>query len=358
MAGDRMQQLKTRFDNELPRHRVKAFNGSYLMHETKSKLGRNAGWNAILKRNDWFQRKAAQTLMQNVAALEQLVVFSYSYTAKKVFEVAKQAGCQTVLGQIDPGPVEENIVAEEVAQLKGTDTGFVRAPKQYWDDWHAECELADTIVVNSEWSRSALLKEGIDEKKISILPLVYEPSEAAKSFRRTYPESFTKARPLCVLWLGQVIPRKGIHYLIEAAKMLEEKPVLFRVVGNPGPWKSLLGSMKNVELVGQVPRSEVSGMYKSADVFLFPTLSDGFGLTQLEAQSWKLPLICSKFCGRVVRHGENGIELKSVSADRVVESISRVLATPSLLSDWSQQSKPSPFGMPQLVAKLIQLESF
>ena len=58
----------------------------------------------------------------------------------------------------------------------------------------------------------------------------------------------------------------------------------------------------------------MSKFYKEADVFILPTLSDGFGLTQLEAQSWKLPVIASRHCGEVVRDGENGVVLEEVSA--------------------------------------------
>ena len=212
------RKIAGRYSSALGNANVVAFNNSSLRFETQSKVRQRTGWDLILRRNEWFQNHAVAWLQHRLKPED--TVFSYSYTAKDIFRLAKQVGCRTVLGQIDPGIGEENIVATEVARFPDLDTGFERAPRRYWEDWHAECDLADTIMVNSEWSRSALIKEGIDEEKISIVPLVYEPSDAAKSFRRTYPESFTKARPLCVLWLGQVIPRKGIHYLIEAAKML------------------------------------------------------------------------------------------------------------------------------------------
>lgn len=65
-------------------------------------------------------------------------------------------------------------------------------------------------------------------------------------------------------------------------------------------------SHEPVRWIGSVPRSATAMYYQLADVFLFPTLSDGFGLTQLEAQAWKLPIITSKFCGEVVKDRVNG----------------------------------------------------
>ena len=55
-----------------------------------------------------------------------------------------------------------------------------------------------------------------------------------------------------------------------------------------------------VRWAGTVSREDTARYYRDADVFLFPTYSDGFGLTQLEAQAWKLPIIASVFCGAVV----------------------------------------------------------
>jgi hypothetical protein len=57
---------------------------------------------------------------------------------------------------------------------------------------------------------------------------------------------------------------------------------------------------------------------------LFPTLSDGFGLTQLEAQRWKLPIIASGYCGDVVENGHNGIRLEGVTVDSICSALTDV----------------------------------
>ena len=51
------------------------------------------------------------------------------------------------------------------------------APPEYWALWREECELADRIVVNSEWSREGLIRGGVPAEKISIIPLAYEAPE-------------------------------------------------------------------------------------------------------------------------------------------------------------------------------------
>ncbi len=72
--------------------------------------------------------------------------------------------------------------------------------------------------------------------------------------------------------------------------------------------------------------SPVESYYRDADVFILPTLSDGFGLTQLEAQAWKLPVIASRYCGEVVRDGFNGVVIEEVTGLRIAEVIARVFA--------------------------------
>jgi len=81
-----------------------------------------------------------------------------------------------------------------------------------------------------------------------------------------------------------------------------------------------------------VPHSETVGYYQNADVFLFPTLSDGFGLTQLEAQAWQLPVIASRTCGEVVTDRINGLLLPEVSGEAVAAALDECLRRPALLA--------------------------
>ena len=175
----------------------------------------------------------------------------------------------------------------------GLEAGANSAPLSYWDKWRAECRLADRIVVNSDWSRQGLLDEGVPADKIHVVPLSYDPSMEATGFIRTYPAAFDSARPLRVLFLGQVNVRKGLLEILGAISLLEALPVEFWVVGDvqmtiPPEYRH----NPRIKWFGAVPRSETTRFYRDADVFLFPTFSDGFGLTQLEAQAWKFARDC------------------------------------------------------------------
>src|SRR5262249_17037601 len=140
----------------------------------------------------------------------QLTLFAYSYAALAPFRLARARGWRTVLGQIDPGPGEERIVARLGAEAPALVPDWRPMGTRYWDAGREETRLADLIVVNSPWSRRLLEEEGVPPQKIRIVPLGLQPPTAAAQFRRTYPQRFTAQRPLRVLFLGQVNLRKGV----------------------------------------------------------------------------------------------------------------------------------------------------
>jgi glycosyltransferase involved in cell wall biosynthesis len=92
-----------------------------------------------------------------------------------------------------------------------------------------------------------------------------------------------------------------------------------------------------VRWVGPAPRQATEEFYRNADVFLFPTFSDGFGLTQLEAQAWKLPVIATAFCGEVVQHGRNGWVLPEIAPLSIATVLRELLRDPSRLQVASDQ---------------------
>src|SRR5919205_2606796 len=213
-----------RFHPDLTGARVVAPNLAALTFELKASLARENGWKLISQRNNWFQRYALAELKR--ATNGNHTIFAYSYAAAELFKFARARGWRTVLGQIDPGPAEERIVA----RLQ-TDGKWQPAPKAYWDNWRNECSLADQIIVNSQWSKDALLSEGVPAEKIQIIPVAYETWNDSRSFQRLYPRAFSAERPLRVLFLGQINLRKGVRQLLDAVQLLKGEPVEFWFVG-------------------------------------------------------------------------------------------------------------------------------
>lgn len=344
-----------RFHPDLAGARVISTNIPALVFELKASFARQNGWHLISRRNEWFQQHAVAHL--KATANGKHTVFAYSYAAREIFECARERGWRTVLGQIDPGPVEERIVTDLQNKSPVQHTRWKPAPKAYWDNWRDECSLADQIVVNSDWSRDALIADGVAPEKIRVIPLAYEAGSDSRSFQRHYPRVFSAERPLRVLFLGQINLRKGVAQLLDAVKLLTREHVEFWFVGPTQiDVPEELQRHPQVRWFGVAARVAVERYYRDADVFILPTLSDGFGLTQLEAQAWKLPVIATRHCGDVVRDGRNGVILKEVSGHAIADVLHQFLRSPETLSAMAVQcGVEERFSLATLASSLREL---
>lgn len=338
----RLPRVDTRYEPDLKTVLTVSFSKMFLLLAALRKLTASwANWRSWLIRasDDLYQRLAAWQLVRTKQTTQDTWIFAYSYSARDIFRVAKDRGWTTVLGQINPGPREEEIV-NEVYQSEAGIPGTMTA-SAYWERWREECSLADAIIVNSDWSRRLLIEAGIKSDKLHVIPLAYEPPKAAANFERRYPDQFTRERPLRVLYLGAAHLRKGIHLLLRAARQLAEEkaPVEFVIVGRdevPGGLQRQLPI--NVKWVAEVNRKATTAFYQQADVFALPTFSDGFALTLLEAQAWKLPAIVSQRCGQVVENDVNGWVLDKLDDISIQQILRTCLQSPDRLRDCASRA--------------------
>ncbi len=334
LPGGRARRLRERFHPELE-GRTTGLTMSLISHELLWSAKGLRGWDLFMARNEWFQVRAASAL---AAIAGRPIVFAHSYAALEVFRNAKRRGCRCVLGQIDPGERHFAIVNETARQAPEYGAPPQAPPAAYLEHWREECELADHIIVNSEWSRRCLEEARVSAGKLSIAPLAYE-TDGDDAAPHEYPERFAAGRPLRLLFVGQVTVAKGIKPLLEAMALLADSPVTLTVVGErsaaiPAPF----ASDARIQWLGAVSRSDVMAHYRSADVLIFPSHSDGFGMAQIEAQGWRLPIIASPSSGRVVSDGVNGIVLTEVTAESIANAVRRLLQAPELLAAYSRAS--------------------
>jgi glycosyltransferase involved in cell wall biosynthesis len=111
-----------------------------------------------------------------------------------------------------------------------------------------------------------------------------------------------------------------------------------------------------VKWFGPATRKQATEFYRDADVFILPTLSDGFAITQLEAQAHGLPVIASKICGKVVENDVNGSILDEPSAAGIAHAIRDCIASPERLEKLASASGvPDKFTIEALANQLQRL---
>jgi glycosyltransferase involved in cell wall biosynthesis len=345
---EQARRLSDRYHPELASAPVRALTASLVRHEIGSRLQRPSDWDAMIARNQWFMAEAARQLRALEAPTSQpATVFAHSYAALDVLREAKQRGWATVLGQIDAGEAHFAAVARACQDAPQYGPAPAAPPPEYFADWREECRLADRIIVNSEWSCEGLVRAGIEARKLEVVPLPYEGAVAVTA--REYPGQFTVARPLRLLFVGSVSTAKGAAALVDAMAHLRDRPVVLRLVGPLAMSVPETARLATIEFAGPVPRSDVMRYYDEADLLVFPSHSDGFGLVQAEARARGLPVLASHACGRVVDDGVTGLLLDVVSPAAIAGAVTAVLDQPGLLATLSRNAASSrPFSVDDL----------
>jgi glycosyltransferase involved in cell wall biosynthesis len=327
-----------------------------------------------------FAMCVREELKRQTVPPEETIFFAYDTGALEALELCRERGIKCVLNQMDPNRVEVELVQAEEKRWPGWALQPLQVPEEYFVRREREWALADRVVVNSEFSRRALIRQGVPEEKLVVIPLCFEATrprttdyEAELRGQKSVVSgqwsvvgaeksvvSGEASRPLRVLFLGQVILRKGIQYLIAAAKLLERENIQFDVVGPVGISREAVATApKNLTFHGQAGRDQTAEWYRRSDVFVLPTLSDGFAITQLEAMAYGLPVVPTPCCGEVVTDGADGFVVPERDPAALAAAFQRYLREPELLRDQSVAAleKSKQFSLEQLAMNLMKLEA-
>lgn len=257
-------------------------------------------------------------------------MFAFCGAALEALEEEKALGLISVLDQYDTGLELEQTIESETIRFREFGQQVMKLPGWYYERLREEWRIADRIIVNSSWTRQSLLRSGVPAEKIIVIPLSIPPlSGAAKPKRRGN-------RNLRVLWLGRLCLGKGLAYAIETARRVRSLPIDFTFVGASCVDQNAIDWPENCKVQRHVPRNEVDQLYANHDVFLFPTLSDGFGRVQLEAIQHGLVLIATDCCGEVVEHERSGFLVEPRNAAEIADRLALLALSKNLLEEMSE----------------------
>jgi glycosyltransferase involved in cell wall biosynthesis len=201
-----------------------------------------------------------------------------------------------------------------------------------------ECALADHILTYSPFHRQSFIDVGFDPSRLLQVPLgvdtdLFSPRER----RRTGGES-SRFR---VLFVGQITQRKGLSYLIDGFRKAaiddSELVLVGTIAGTDAPWRNV----PNVRYVPSVPRSVLPELYAEADVFVMPSLVEGFCLTALEALACGVPAIVTPntFGDEIVRDEVEGWTVPIRDSDAIAEGLARLSASDTLRREMAEHAR-------------------
>jgi len=200
---------------------------------------------------------------------------------------------------------------------------------------------ADLVVTISHYSCEKLIQlYNVDKSKTRIVPNGvdperFKPGGDGETLKRRMDVG---KRPI-VLFVGRLIPRKGLSYLVEAAKVIvkERKDPVFLIVGN-GPLRDKLindlreaGLLENFRLLGDVRETLLPAVYNCADIFVLPSIQEGQGIALLEAQASGKPVVAFDTGGvsEALQDEETGLLTEPSSWD-LADALLRLLSDKSL----------------------------
>jgi phosphatidylinositol alpha-1,6-mannosyltransferase len=133
-----------------------------------------------------------------------------------------------------------------------------------------------------------------------------------------------------------LIPRKGLSFLVEAAKRIvkENAETKFLIVGEGSQKNQLIVSLEsanlsgNFKFLGNLKEQDLSAVYNCADVFVLPSIQEGQGIVLLEAQACGKPVVAFNLGGinEAVRNGETGLLVKRGSVEELADALLRLLS--------------------------------
>ena len=144
-----------------------------------------------------------------------------------------------------------------------------------------------------------------------------------------------------VLFAGSLSLRKGVHYLKEAADLIQriDPGIAFVFAGEVRPEVRALMGGANIELLGQVSRERLAQEYLKADLFAFPSLAEGSAGTALEALAAGLPLVATRSAGVDFVDGEAGILVGERRPEQLAEAILKIVHDRALRHHLSEGAK-------------------
>jgi glycosyltransferase involved in cell wall biosynthesis len=174
--------------------------------------------------------------------------------------------------------------------------------ERLWAIFNGAAHEADIVIVPSMVSAEFLKQEGVDNRNIRIIPHGINVPENWGVTK--IPDQFN------VGYLGQYGPDKGVRYLIEAWSRLDYKDSTLIFGGanskSIGPFINKYAITGNFNLLGYV--NDVADFYNNVSVYIQPSVTEGFGMTVIQAMSYGRPVICSNGAGAVdtIEDGVNG----------------------------------------------------
>ena len=285
-------KLRRRYSTELP-SRVVSSNPKLLLKNLRS----NGSWAF----NEDLGRRAGE-----IAAKCDCGIVSYAHIATNAFR--KACTQPKILLQMQPHPISVRAALQSDELLPELEEPGVLNeltwPKPIFESLCVESRLADRCIVASYYTRRTLVENGVFADGISMIPYGVD-----LEFFHPGADENPRTGSFKVLFVGQPVRQKGLHYLLEAWRRLNLPNSELSIVARSGKNNPILSRYESeFTLLQNLDWVRLREEYRRADLVCLPSLSEGFGLVTLESLACGTPALTSAATGasEIISHGEDG----------------------------------------------------
>lgn len=238
---------------------------------------------------------------------------------------------------------------------------FTMAMPAEWRDFIVRyLKYYDRIVLSTDEYVSAAVDSGLDEEKIVKINPFIDTREYNPCSNNTFREKFgIPEKDSIVLCVSRIDPRKGQEYLIQAMKdVVEKHPDTTCVfIGNGSLTKKMIGRTNRLEelqmladqlgltdkvkFLGKVGQEDLLAAYEECDMFVLPSINEGFGLVLSEAMCFGKPLIGSNIGGipEQIEDGVNGFLFRPRDHKKLADHILTLVGDTELRKQMGMNGK-------------------
>ena len=209
--------------------------------------------------------------------------------------------------------------------------------KIYDKKFRSACERADKIIAVSKQTKKDIINYfSIDEQKIEV---IYQGCN--KAFKKSDYDNYELIKNKFglfdeyLLYVGSIEERKNLLTLLEALKDIPKKKLI--IIGDGNNYKKKCVSFINNNnlnsrtlILSGLKIEEMATIYKHAEMLIYPSIFEGFGIPILEALYSKIPVITSKGGCFSEAGGPDSIYINPLSKKEILEAIKKIEGTPNL----------------------------
>lgn len=177
--------------------------------------------------------------------------------------------------------------------------------------------------------------ESINCESIAIIPNGIDLKRFENLDRQKNKIKLGLKNEFVIMTIARLEKVKGIEYLIKAVKSLSIDYKLL-IIGDGSERANLenlskqLGLKKNIQFLGQTENNKIPEYLSTADCFVLPSISEGFGIVILEAMAARVPVIATKVGGilDIIENNKTGILVESENSKEISEALLKLYSQP------------------------------